>query len=99
MVEFTKDVLKVNSSKETERIARFISQTILLDMHKKGAVIGLSGGIDSAVVTALCVQSLGSDKVLGIILPEKDSNKVSEEYALILADSLGKYYERSLNIH
>lgn len=35
----------------------------------KGVVIGLSGGIDSAVVTKLCVEALGADKVLNVFLP------------------------------
>jgi len=34
-----------------------------------GAVIGLSGGIDSAVVSGLCARALGADQVLGIIMP------------------------------
>jgi len=86
---FSKDVLKIDPTKETERITSFIEKTILIDMHKKGAVIGLSGGIDSAVSAALCVRALGPGKVLGIILPEKDSSSMSEIYALLLAKQLG----------
>jgi NAD+ synthase len=57
-------------------------------MHKRGAVIGLSGGIDSAVSAALCANALGHEKVLGILLPEKDSSNVSEAYAHLLAKKL-----------
>ena len=64
-------------------------------MHKRGAVIGLSGGIDSAISAALCVRALGPEKVLGIILPEKDSSSISEEYALLLADRLGIRTEKT----
>jgi NAD+ synthase len=88
-MEFSKDVLKIDHHKEVERISSFIKKTILIDMHKKGAVIGLSGGIDSALSAALCVEALGTEKVLGIILPERDSSNVSEEYALLLANRLG----------
>jgi NAD+ synthase len=87
--EFSKDVLTINAYEETKRISSFIKETILKNMHKRGAVIGLSGGIDSALSAALCVKALGSEKVFGIILPEKDSSNESEEYALLLAEQLG----------
>ena len=93
-MDFSKDSLNINSREETERISNFLTQTILVDMHKKGAVIGISGGIDSALSAALCVKALGPEKVLGVILPEKDSSKVSEEYALILADRLNIHTEK-----
>lgn len=88
-MEFSKDVLKIDPHEETKCICRFIAKMILTDMHKKGAVIGISGGIDSALSVALCVRALGPEKVLGIILPEKDSSNVSEKYAFLLADRLG----------
>ena len=52
-------------------------------------MIGLSGGIDSAVVAELCVRSLGEKNVLGLILPEKESNPVSSEFALKQAAKMG----------
>jgi NAD+ synthase len=93
-MEFSKDALNIDPHKETERISNFISDTILRNMHKKGAIIGLSGGIDSALSAALCVRALGPEKVLGVILPEKDSSKLSEEYALLLADKLNIHTEK-----
>ena len=46
----------------------------------KGVVIGLSGGLDSAVVTKLCVDALGADKVLNIFMPSRVT--VSEDYVI-----------------
>jgi NAD+ synthase len=88
-MEFSRDVLKINSNKETERISNFIRETILKDQRKKGAVIGLSGGIDSAISAALSVRALGLENVLGVILPEKESRDISERYAFLLAEQLG----------
>jgi NAD+ synthase (glutamine-hydrolysing) len=54
-----------------------------------GAVIGLSGGIDSAVTAHLAVEALGPDRVLGIAMPGPYSSGHSVDDALALADNLG----------
>jgi len=77
---FRRDILRIDCEAETERICSFIRKQVA-DIRKGGAVVGLSGGIDSALSAELCVRALGKDKVLGIILPEKESNPVSSEYA------------------
>jgi NAD+ synthase len=58
-------------------------------MRREGAVIGLSGGIDSAVSAELCLRALGREKVIGLVLPEKDSSPVSKEFALRQAEKMG----------
>ncbi len=80
MIKFRKDILKLDCKSETERICSFIKQQII-EMKREGVVIGLSGGIDSALSAELCVKALGKECVLGLILPEKDSNPVSSRYA------------------
>jgi NAD+ synthase len=59
------------------------------DFRREGVVVGLSGGLDSAVVAALAVRALGADGVLGLILPERDSAPESKQLARHLARSLG----------
>jgi NAD+ synthetase len=56
-----------------------------------GAVIGLSGGIDSSVAAALAVEALGADKVLGLIMPSFFKHSVNEDKkdAILLAKNLG----------
>jgi NAD+ synthetase len=54
-----------------------------------GAVVGLSGGIDSAVTAALAVRALGAERVLGIAMPGPFSSEHSIEDALALGRSLG----------
>lgn len=58
----------------------------------KGGVIGISGGIDSAVVAALAVKALGPEKVLGLILP-CESNDSDMKDAIDFADKLGIKYK------
>ena len=87
-MEFNKDVLKLDCKSEVERICEFIRQEVR-DMKRDGIVIGLSGGVDSALAAALCVKALDKDKVFGLILPAKESNPVSAEYAAKHALQLG----------
>lgn len=55
----------------------------------KGVVVGCSGGLDSAVVAALCVEALGKSKVLAVLLPSKTSNPQDAKDALLSCKSLG----------
>lgn len=87
-MKFHKDIMKIDSENETNRICEFIRQQVLI-MRRDGAVFGLSGGIDSALSAELCVKALGKDRVFGLILPEKESNPISKEYALKQATKLG----------
>ncbi len=88
-MKFSKEVLKIDAPQEMSRTTAFIHEMAFKNFKRKGAVIGLSGGIDSAVVAELCVLALGREKVLGLFLPEKDSNAVSLEYGLKQAEKMG----------
>ena len=92
-MKFRKDILKIiDPEKETEKLSDFIRQQAF-SMRREGAVVGLSGGVDSAVSAELCVRALGKDKVLGLILPEKESNPISKPFALEQVRKMGIKYE------
>ncbi|RLC46844.1 MAG: NAD(+) synthase [Candidatus Cloacimonadota bacterium] len=57
-------------------------------LEREGVILGLSGGIDSAVVATLCKRAIGSEKVLALIMPDKDSKKVHIKHALDFAKGL-----------
>ena len=57
--------------------------------RRKGAVVGLSGGIDSSVVAALAVRGLGASRVLGVLMPESDSDPDTVRLSRLVADALG----------
>jgi len=59
----------------------------------KGYVLGVSGGIDSAVVLRLAVNAVGKDRVLGLLMPEKDSPEEDMEDAEELCEAVGVRYE------
>lgn len=56
--------------------------------RRRGAVLGLSGGIDSSVTAALCVEAFGANRTLGLLMPETDSAPESEQLATLLAEHL-----------
>jgi NAD+ synthase len=86
-MEFHRKILEINCEEEAQRISRFIQKQIRL-MRRQGTAIGLSGGVDSAVSAELCLRALGKEKVIGLILPEKDSNPISKEFALKQAEKM-----------
>ena len=88
-MDFHKNILDINSEKECERICEFIKEQVFTHFRREGAVVGISGGIDSALTSALSVRALGKDKVLWVFLPEKESNPISLTYGELLAKKLG----------
>jgi NAD+ synthase len=81
-----KEALNLDPAKEVERITSWLSDTVHHTFRKRGAVLGISGGVDSSVVLALCVRAFGNKNVLGILLPESESSPESSELALLLAE-------------
>ena len=69
---------------ETARLAQFI-QRVVRQSRRRGAVVGISGGIDSAVVLALSVRAFDPRNVVAVMMPDKDSDPMSETYARELA--------------
>ena len=87
---FTKDIILF---KDPEKVVNAIVEKLKLDvfqlMKRRGAVIGISGGIDSSVCLALAVRAFGPEKILGVMLPERDSSPDSEMLASDLAAKYG----------
>lgn len=63
------------------------------DFDYSGAVIGISGGVDSAVVAALAVEALGKERVFGLLLPERDSAPETIKDSLVVTEFLGIDYK------
>ena len=57
--------------------------------RRRGAVVGLSGGVDSSVVAALCARAFGPDRVLGLLMPEADSADDTLVLGRLAADAVG----------
>jgi len=88
-LRFDKDILKLDCEKSQDELTSSIISQIRDDLKKSGAVIGISGGIDSSLCAALCAVALGPERVLGVLMPEQDSSPESRELALELAAKFG----------
>lgn len=69
-----------------DAIVEKLRTDVLHKLRRFGGVVGISGGIDSSVCLALTARALGPEKVLGVMMPEKDSSPESSELAQELAD-------------
>ena len=95
-MNFNLDVLKIDPVLELVKLSEFIVGQMNA-FRKKGVIVGLSGGIDSACIAAVAVHAIGKEKVIGLVLPESESNPISSEYAIKHAQALGIEH-RQINI-
>ena len=85
---FSVDALELDYARETEKAIQALREAVLKRFKKRGVVVALSGGIDSSVVGALCVRAFGKERVLGLLMPEKDSAPETLELSRLIADHL-----------
>jgi NAD+ synthase len=83
---FSRAALDLDAEREVGRIEGGLRQAVYHQLHRQGAVVGISGGIDSSVVLALCASAFGPERVVGILLPEKESSPESADLAHQLAE-------------
>jgi NAD+ synthase len=80
--------LDIDAARATAQIEDAIRSQVL-SLHRRGVVVGLSGGIDSSVVTALCARALGPARVHALLMPERDSSSDSLTLGQLVATTLG----------
>lgn len=85
---FSPAVLDIDAERTSEHIAETLASQILTTMRRRGAVVALSGGIDSSVSAALSVRALGPQRVLGVLIPERDSSPDALRLGRLLAEHL-----------
>ncbi len=86
---FSREVLRLDAQAEIERIVKMIRVALRTRLRRQGVVLGLSGGIDSTVTAALCVKAVGPKRVLGLLMPERDSSDDSLALGQLVGDWLG----------
>lgn len=89
ILNFSKTALDLDAAAETDRIVNMLRQTVQQRFHRQGAVVGVSGGVDSAIVLGLCARAFEPHRVVGIMMPEKESSQESVTLAQKQADKYG----------
>lgn len=64
-------------------IIKWISDWFAMNGPDCNVVCGISGGKDSSVVAALCVEALGKDRVIGVLMPNGIQNDINDAFALV----------------
>lgn len=78
-----RDKLSFDAVKVKNDVVEWIRNTFENNGKNCNAVIGISGGKDSSVVTALCVEALGKDRVIGVLMPNGVQHDISDSMKLV----------------
>ncbi len=82
------NALELDAEATVTEISGALRKLVFQTLRKKGLVVGLSGGVDSSVTAALAAAALGPERVLGLLMPESDSDPESRELGQLVADTL-----------
>ncbi len=82
-------VLDMNADLVTEWLTRFLQEEVRTRRGFEKAIVGLSGGVDSALTAALCARALGPENVFGFFLPYRTSSSESLDHGRLVAEQLG----------
>ena len=77
MAPFDRNVLKLDAESEVTRIVDRLRHDVFETLKREGGVLGVSGGVDSAVVLALAVKAFTPERLLTLLLPEMESSPES----------------------
>src|SRR4051794_33606853 len=86
---FHSKVLDIDAADTANAIAEKLREIVIGTLKKRGVVVALSGGIDSSATAGLAVRAFGKDRVLGLLMPERDSASDTLRLSKRVADALG----------
>ena len=83
------DVLRIDPEETTNAIVDALRRIVGRELRRRGAVVGVSGGIDSSVTVSLCARAFGPERTLAVLMPETDSDDETLDISRAVTDSLG----------
>jgi NAD+ synthase len=83
------DALEIDAREAVDEIVDGLREVVQRRLRRRGAVVALSGGVDSTVCAALCARAFGPERVLGLLMPEADSAPDTLELSRLSASRLG----------
>ncbi len=85
--------LQLDLEQTVATITKRLREAVLSELNRKGAVIAVSGGIDSSVCAALSLKAFGKDHVHALLLPEKESSSATTSLGENICRNLGMRYD------
>lgn len=85
----TPAALTIDCEQVTLELTKRLRKIVVQDLRRRGAVVALSGGVDSSVTCALCARALGPERTLAVLMPETDSDENTLDLSRAVADELG----------
>lgn len=87
--QFSKDILQVDPEKEVRNICKKLRVLLSGQLKRRGIVVAVSGGIDSSVTASIGMKALGSERVLGLMMPERHSADDTLALSNMIVEHLG----------
>jgi NAD+ synthase len=81
------EVLTIDAEQVVASVTESLRHLVRHTLRRQGAVLGVSGGIDSSVTAALCAHAFGSDRTLALLMPEADSDEETLHLSRLVADA------------
>ena len=81
--------LAIDPAATLSRIREILREQLAFSLKRRGLVVGMSGGVDSSVCAAIAVEAVGPKHVLGLFMPERESDPESLDIARSFAEQLG----------
>ena len=85
----TADALSIDPERVANEIAEALRRIVSRELHRRGAVVAVSGGVDSSVTAGLCAYALGSERTIALLMPEADSDPDTLDISTQVADAFG----------
>ncbi|HSE81721.1 MAG TPA: NAD(+) synthase [Gaiellaceae bacterium] len=85
----TLESLRLDAGRAVDEIAERLRDVVYRDLRRRGAVVGLSGGVDSSLVAFLCARAFGPERVLGVLMPEGESAPDTLDLSNVAAEASG----------
>jgi NAD+ synthase len=90
---FSRNILEIDCAAACAEIEAGIRELVSRQLHRRGIVLGVSGGVDSSVCAALAARAVGPQRVHGLLMPERDSSPASTARGKLLCQSVGIAHE------